>query len=79
VSDNDPSKLLVVAVAELMRRINDNHEILLAKLRDLDTRMDSTRALVMGLPAAVLKAVEDPLLRRIAAVEERVSKIEGDH
>jgi hypothetical protein len=33
----------------------------------------------MGLPAAVLKAVEDPLLRRIAAVEDRVSKIEGDH
>jgi hypothetical protein len=63
----------------LMGRINDNHAAVLAKLRDLDTRMDSTRALVMGLPAAVLKAVEDPLLRRIAAVEDRVSKIEGDH
>jgi len=52
--------------ADLMKLSNDGNERLMnrmstmeGELRDLRTKHDGTRDLVMGLPAAVLKAVEE--------------------
>jgi hypothetical protein len=62
--------------ARLMRRINDNHQALLGEVRNLRSEHSVTRDLVTKLPATVRGAIEQPLLRRITDLEDRVSKIE---
>jgi hypothetical protein len=75
---------LVAMEARLMGRINGSHESLLTAirelrgdLRDLRGEHDATRTLVTALPATVLKAIEQPLTRRIRAIEDRLDKLEG--
>jgi hypothetical protein len=46
-------------------------------LRDLRGEHDVTRTLVTALPATVLKAIEQPLTRRIRAIEDRLDTLEG--
>jgi hypothetical protein len=71
------------AFADLMKLINDGNGRLMnrmsameGELRDLRTKHDGTRDLVMGLPAAVVKAVEEPMLRRLRDIEGRVTRLE---
>ena len=68
---------------ELRRQLNDGFERVLDRLtkvestlRDLDTKHDSTRAMVTALPATVLQAIEEPMLRRLRDVEGRVTRLE---
>lgn len=66
--------------ARLMTRINGVLERLSevrADLRDLRTEHDTTRELVTKLPATILGAIEQPLLRRVRATEGRLDKLEG--
>lgn len=70
--------------ARLMGHINGNHESILTALRELrgdlrDLRSEHsvTRDTVLKLPGTVLGALEQPLLRRISAVEARVTRLEG--
>lgn len=69
----------------LMDRINGNHESLLTAIRDiradvrnLRSEHETTSELVSALPATILKAIQQPLLRRITDVEARVTKLEGE-
>jgi len=68
---------------DMMTRINAGFERVLDRLtavegdlRNLRSEHSVTRDLVARLPATVLHAIEQPLLRRLTAVEDRVSKIE---
>ena len=70
--------------ARLMGQLNKQTERILDRLtrvendvRDLRTEHSVTRDMVLKLPGTVLGALEQPLLRRISAVEARVTKLEG--
>ena len=82
--DEELKQHLEAMEARLMGRINGNQESLLtamrelrADLRNLRSEHDTTHELVSALPATVLKAIQQPLLRRITATEERLDKLEG--
>jgi hypothetical protein len=73
----------------LMRRINDNQETLLVRMRDLQTSteielrmqrtiMETTQGLVLKSPMQIVDALQKPLIDRLAAVERRVTKLEGE-
>lgn len=72
------------AFAALMARINNNHEAVLHRLsavegaiRDLTTSHEVTRRMVTSLPATVLGAIEEPMLKRLGDLEHRVTKLEN--
>jgi hypothetical protein len=48
----------------VMKRLLEVETNLRGDLRDLRSEHDTTRELVSALPATVLKAIEQPLLRR---------------
>ena len=82
--DEDLKAALAAMEERLMGRINGVMKRLLevqtnlrGDLRDLRSEHDTTREMVSALPATVLKAIEQPLLRRIRATEERLDKLEG--
>jgi hypothetical protein len=79
--DEELKQHLEAMEARLMGRINGVMERLLevqGNLRDLRTEHSVTRDMVLKLPGTVLGALEQPLLRRIGAVEARVTKLEGE-
>lgn len=67
----------------LTSRMNDQFERVLNRLtavegdlHNLRSEHSVTRDLVVKLPATVLGAIEQPLLRRMTMIEERVRKLE---
>jgi hypothetical protein len=74
--DEELKAALEAMEARLMRCINDNHEAALAGQRDLQTTVQSTRELVLGMPMLVVQALERPLLERLRDVEARFTKQE---
>jgi hypothetical protein len=78
--DEDLKAHLEAMENRLMGRINGVMERLLevrADVRDLRTEHSVTRDMVLKLPGAVLGAIEQPLLKRIRATEDRLDKLEG--
>jgi hypothetical protein len=81
--DEDLKRYLDGMEARQVERLNNGVERVLDRLtkievglRDLDTKHDGTRAMVIALPATVLKAIEEPMLRRLRDIEERVTRLE---
>ena len=77
--DDDLRLHLEAMEGRLMTRINgvlEQVSALRGDLRDLRSEHDVTRDLVAKLPATVLGAIEQPLLRRIRGTEERLDKLE---
>jgi CHAD domain-containing protein len=74
---------LIEAEQALTIRMNNQFERVLNRLTAVESDLHNlrsehsvTRDLVMKLPATVLGAIEQPLLRRMTAIEERVGKLE---
>jgi hypothetical protein len=79
--DDELKRHMEAMEGRLMARIND---VLLrlvdvrADVRNLRTEHSVTRDTVLKLPGTVLGAIEEPLLRRITAIETRVTKLDGE-
>jgi hypothetical protein len=81
--DEELKRYLDAMEARQVERLNNGVERVLDRLtkievglRDLDTKHDGTRGMVIALPATVLKAIEEPMLRRLRDIEERVTRLE---
>ena len=71
-------KRLVGQVNRSTERILDRLTALEGDVRNLRSEHSVTRDLVVALPGTVLGAIEAPLLRRITAIETRVTKLDGE-
>jgi hypothetical protein len=71
--------------ADLIGKINIGNERILDRLttvegevRNLRTLAETTQEFVLKSPGLIVQSLQKPLLDRLAAVEARVKKLEGD-
>lgn len=69
---------------ELRKLVNDGIERVLDRLssiegevRNLRQEHATTREMVTRLPATILAIFEEPMLKRMTAIERRLSKLDG--
>jgi hypothetical protein len=81
--DEELRQQLLEMEARLVGQVNRSTERILDRLtalegdvRNLRSEHSVTRDTVLKLPGTVLGAIEEPLLRRITAIETRVTKLE---
>jgi hypothetical protein len=81
--DEELRQQLLEMEARLVGQVNRSTERILDRLtalegdvRNLRSEHSVTRDTVLKLPGIVLGAIEEPLLRRITAIETRVTKLE---